>query len=143
MVVVPPWSDQGTSAKLIQDVWKTGVRVKHNEDGIVGSEEIKMCLDLVMGVKENRAEIGEENREEMRRINAKKWKDLAREAIEEGGSIPSDHTRSSDSVEFYIEWLNSKLKEIIVYVTFERHRFVGFWQSILVGHKRAMSKQQG
>ncbi|PON55685.1 UDP-glucuronosyl/UDP-glucosyltransferase [Parasponia andersonii] len=86
MVVVPPWSDQGTSAKLIQDVWKTGVRVKHNEDGIVGSEEIKMCLDLVMGVKENRAEIGDENREEMRRINAKKWKDLAREAIEEGGS---------------------------------------------------------
>ena len=77
MVGFPQWSDQGTNAKLIEDEWRSGVRVKPSEDGIVASEEIKRCLELVMG--------GNENGEEMRR-NAKKWKDLAREAFKEGGS---------------------------------------------------------
>ncbi|PON95497.1 UDP-glucuronosyl/UDP-glucosyltransferase [Trema orientale] len=77
MVGFPQWTDQGTNAKLIEDVWKTGVRLKPNEEGIVGSEEIKRCLDLVMGGKENGVEL---------RRNAKKWKDLAREALKEGGS---------------------------------------------------------
>ena len=77
LVAFPQWSDQGTNAKLIEEVWKIGVRVNPNEKGIVGSEEMKRCLELVMG--------GKENGEEMRR-NAKKWKDLAREAAKEGGS---------------------------------------------------------
>jgi len=77
VVTYPQWSDQGTNAKLIQDVWKTGVRVTANEDGIVESDEIKRCLELVIG--------GGEEGEEMRR-NAKKWRDLAREATKEGGS---------------------------------------------------------
>ncbi|KAF8391901.1 hypothetical protein HHK36_022241 [Tetracentron sinense] len=77
MVGFPQWSDQGTNAKLIEDVWKTGVRVRVNEEeGIVGSDEIKRCLETVMG---------EESGEGMRR-NAKKWKDLGREAVMEGGS---------------------------------------------------------
>uniref|UniRef100_A0A2N9G5U6 Uncharacterized protein n=1 Tax=Fagus sylvatica TaxID=28930 RepID=A0A2N9G5U6_FAGSY len=73
----PQWTDQGTNAKLIQDVWKTGVRVNVNEEGIVESDEIKRCLELVMG--------DGDRGEEMRR-NAKKWKELAREAAKEGGS---------------------------------------------------------
>ncbi|KAK9932983.1 hypothetical protein M0R45_020199 [Rubus argutus] len=73
VVAFPQWSDQGTNAKLIEDTWKTGVRVEPNEEGVVVGEELKRCLDLVMGS------------EEMRR-NAKKWKDLAREAVSEGGS---------------------------------------------------------
>jgi hypothetical protein len=77
VVAYPQWSDQGTNAKLIQDVWKTGVRVTANEDGIVESDEIKRCLELVIG--------GGEEGGEMRR-NAKKWRDLAREATKEGGS---------------------------------------------------------
>jgi len=77
VVAFPQWADQGTNAKLIQDVWKTGVRVTANEDGIVESDEIKRCLELVIG--------GGEKEEEMRR-NAKKWRDLAREATKEGGS---------------------------------------------------------
>ncbi|XP_062164979.1 phloretin 4'-O-glucosyltransferase-like [Alnus glutinosa] len=77
VVAFPQWTDQGTNAKLIQDVWKTGVRVTANEDGIVESDEIKRCLELVIG--------GGEEGEEMRR-NAKKWRDLAREATKEGGS---------------------------------------------------------
>ncbi|KAE8022884.1 hypothetical protein FH972_008645 [Carpinus fangiana] len=78
VVAFPQWSDQGTNAKLIEDVWKTGVRVTANEDGIVEGDEIKRCLELFIGV-------GDRKGEEMRR-NAKKWKDLAREACKEGGS---------------------------------------------------------
>ena len=77
MVAFPQWIDQGTNAKLIEDVWKTGVRVKANNEGVVERDEIRRCLDLVM-------EDGE-NGEEMRR-NAKKWKDLGSEAVKEGGS---------------------------------------------------------
>ncbi|XP_073158845.1 UDP-glycosyltransferase 75C1-like [Henckelia pumila] len=82
MVAFPKWTDQGTNAKLIQHVWKVGVRVKVNEnenenDGLVESDEIRACIDKVMD--------GGENGREMR-DNARKWKILAREAIKEDGS---------------------------------------------------------
>ncbi|KAL6343180.1 hypothetical protein AAG906_020978 [Vitis piasezkii] len=67
VVAFPQWTDQTTNAKLIEDVWKTGLRVMVNQEGIVEGGEIKKCLELV-------------------RRNAKKWKDLAREAVKEGGS---------------------------------------------------------
>ncbi|KAB1213521.1 Anthocyanidin 3-O-glucoside 5-O-glucosyltransferase [Morella rubra] len=75
MVAFPQWSDQQTNAKLIEDVWRTGVRVTANKDGIVDGHEIKRCLELVIG--------SGERGDEMRR-NAKKWKELAREAAKEG-----------------------------------------------------------
>ncbi|KAL6343179.1 hypothetical protein AAG906_020977 [Vitis piasezkii] len=77
VVAFPQWTDQSTNAKLAEDVWKTGVRVTVNQEGIVEADEIKRCLELAMGD-------GEEAKE-MRR-NAKKWKGLAREAVMEGGS---------------------------------------------------------
>ncbi|XWS44828.1 hypothetical protein CRYUN_Cryun15aG0082500 [Craigia yunnanensis] len=77
MVTFPQCSDQPTNAKLVQDVWKTGVRVRENEERIVEGCEIKRCLELVMG--------GGERGEEMKR-NAKKWKYLAREAAKENAS---------------------------------------------------------
>ncbi|KAJ8755317.1 hypothetical protein K2173_019115 [Erythroxylum novogranatense] len=77
VVAFPQWSDQGTNAKLTEDVWKTGVRVVANEEGIVEAGEIRRCFDLVMD--------GGEISEEMRK-NSKKWKDLAREAVVDGGS---------------------------------------------------------
>jgi hypothetical protein len=86
----PQWSDQGTNAKLIQDVWKTGVRVNVNEEGIVESDEIKRCLELVMG--------DGEGGEEMRK-NAKKWKELAREAAKEGGSSYNNLKAFVDEIE--------------------------------------------
>lgn len=77
VVTFPQWSDQGTNAKLIEDVWGTGVRMRVNDgEGMVESEELERCLEMVMG--------GERG-EEMRR-NALKWKILAREAVKEGGS---------------------------------------------------------
>ncbi|KAL5542764.1 hypothetical protein UlMin_010474 [Ulmus minor] len=77
MVALPRMADQITNAKLIEDLWKTGVRVKPNKDGVVEGDEIKRCLDLVMGEEERGKEI---------RRNANKLKELAREAAKEGGS---------------------------------------------------------
>ncbi|KAG7995366.1 hypothetical protein I3843_01G105400 [Carya illinoinensis] len=43
------WTDQVTNAKLIEDVWETGLRVIANKDGIVEGDEVKRCLELVAG----------------------------------------------------------------------------------------------
>ena len=75
VVAFPQWSDQTTNAKMMTDVWKTGVRVSVNEEGMVGRDEMKRCLDIVMG--------DGERAEELRR-NGEKWKELAREAGEDG-----------------------------------------------------------
>ncbi|XP_075641741.1 phloretin 4'-O-glucosyltransferase-like isoform X2 [Castanea sativa] len=81
MVAFPQWTDQGTNAKLIEDVLKTGVKVTTNNNGIVVGDEIKRCLELVAG--------DGERGKEMRR-NAMKWKELAREAVNQGGSSYSN-----------------------------------------------------
>ena len=49
MVACPQWTVQTTNAKLVQDVWKVGMRVKVNVEGLVKSEEIKRCLDIAYG----------------------------------------------------------------------------------------------
>ncbi|XP_057513981.1 UDP-glycosyltransferase 75C1-like [Actinidia eriantha] len=77
VVGCPHWSDQTTNAKLVEEVWGTGVRAVVNEEGVVEREEIRRCLEMVMG--------GGERGEEMRR-NSVKWKGLAVEAVKEGGS---------------------------------------------------------
>ncbi|CAN0912398.1 Phloretin 4'-O-glucosyltransferase [Linum grandiflorum] len=79
------FSDQTTNAKLVEDVWKIGVRVvvpEKSEEAVVEGDEIRRCLDLVMGE-------GGEVREQVRR-NANKWKQLARDALLEGGSSHSN-----------------------------------------------------
>ncbi|XP_058200942.1 crocetin glucosyltransferase, chloroplastic-like [Rhododendron vialii] len=73
VVAFPQWADQATNGKLIEDFWKMGKRVKTNGDGIAESGEIKECIEAVVGGEEMRS-------------NAKKWKDLGREAGKEGGS---------------------------------------------------------
>ncbi|KAK7399695.1 hypothetical protein VNO78_10884 [Psophocarpus tetragonolobus] len=79
MVALPQWTDQPTNAKFVEDVWKVGIRVKVNEKGIVTREEIEKCMRVVM-----EKELGREIRN-----NTKKWKELALEAVSEGGT--SDH----------------------------------------------------
>ncbi|KAK1592552.1 hypothetical protein Q3G72_026843 [Acer saccharum] len=78
-------TDQTTNAKLVEDVWKIGVRVNFNEDKeIVDGDEIYRCLELVMGCKEKAS-------------NAKKWMELAREAANEAGG--SSHKNLKDFVD--------------------------------------------
>ncbi|KAF8079980.1 hypothetical protein N665_0984s0002 [Sinapis alba] len=78
VVAFPLWLDQMTNAKLLEECWRTGVRVmekKEEEEVVVESGEIRRCIEEVM----------EENAEEFRR-NAARWRDLAAETVREGGS---------------------------------------------------------
>lgn len=76
MVVMPQWTDQTTNAKFVADVWRVGLRVKLDPSGIVPREEIELCIREVMqgekgkGIKENSI----------------RWRELAKEAVDEGGS---------------------------------------------------------
>nr|BAD90934.1 monoterpene glucosyltransferase [Eucalyptus perriniana] len=92
MVAFPQWNDQLTNAMLVENEWKVGVRVNVNEGGVVEGDEIKRCLELVVGDGEQGEEI---------RRNAKKWKHLAREAAKEGGS--SDRNLKAFLEEIQIE----------------------------------------
>lgn len=76
MVGMPQWTDQAMNAKLIQDVWEVGVRVRVDEDEVVRRGEIEGCIREVMD---------SERGKEMRR-NARKWKGLGMEAMSDGGS---------------------------------------------------------
>lgn len=76
MIALPQWTDQPTNAKFVEDVWKVGIRVKVNENGIVTKEEIQNCIKVVMEKDQGRE----------LRINAKKWKELAIEAVSQGGT---------------------------------------------------------
>ena len=49
MVAFSQWPNQGTNVKLIEDVLKMSVKVTTNNGGITEGDEIKMCLELVMG----------------------------------------------------------------------------------------------
>ncbi|XP_050259444.1 mogroside IE synthase-like isoform X3 [Quercus robur] len=76
MVAMPQWTDQPTNAKFIADVWKVGVRIKLDERGIAIKEEIEFCI----------REVIEEERGKEMRMNSIKWKELAKEAMDECGS---------------------------------------------------------
>ncbi|GAV68387.1 UDPGT domain-containing protein [Cephalotus follicularis] len=76
MVAIPHWSDQTTNAKFVEDIWRMGIRPKPDEKGIVRREEIEQCIHEVME--------GDKGKEIKK--NSDKWKKLAREAIDEGGS---------------------------------------------------------
>ncbi|KAI7738529.1 hypothetical protein M8C21_031614, partial [Ambrosia artemisiifolia] len=74
IVAFPQWSDQPTNAKMVEDVWKTGVRVRTREgDGMVEGKEIARCVEMVIENKEMKA-------------NTEKWKEVTREALKDGGS---------------------------------------------------------
>ncbi|KAM3357103.1 UDP-glycosyltransferase 75C1 [Capsicum galapagoense] len=73
LVACPIWNDQICNAKLVQDVWQTGVRVNAGEGGIVERNEFERCIEIAM-------------KDEELRKNAKKWRDLAKKAMGENGS---------------------------------------------------------
>ncbi|KAJ4954845.1 hypothetical protein NE237_011628 [Protea cynaroides] len=89
MVTFPQWTDQPTISKLIKDVWKTGLRLISSEEGLVEGDELKRCVEMVME---------EESGEDMRR-NAKRWKELAKEAMMDGGSSDKNLQAFVDEVD--------------------------------------------
>ncbi|KAM7497048.1 hypothetical protein LguiA_021462 [Lonicera macranthoides] len=75
MVAMPRWTDQTTNSKYICDVWKVGVRPRPDEKGMVRQEAIERCIREVM-----EGEIAKDISQ-----NASRWRDVAREATDEGG----------------------------------------------------------
>ncbi|KAL0718736.1 hypothetical protein Bca4012_068059 [Brassica carinata] len=94
VVAFPMWSDQPTNAKLLEDLWRTGVRVREKEEGLVERGEIRRCLEAVM----------EEKSVELRE-NGDTWKRLAVEAGRERGS-------SDKNMEALVETLFSGAEEV-------------------------------
>ncbi|XP_068662275.1 mogroside IE synthase-like [Aristolochia californica] len=76
MVGIPQWTDQPTNAKYVEDVWGVGVRARADKKGIVGREEMKMCVTQVL----------EGMRGKEMQTNACKWRDVIKGAAREGGS---------------------------------------------------------
>jgi UDP-glucoronosyl and UDP-glucosyl transferase len=75
-VAVPQWVDQTTNARLIQE-WGIGVRGETGDDGVIEGEELKRCIEAVMGDGESSEKIQK---------MAVFWKERARAAVGDGGS---------------------------------------------------------
>ncbi|CAI8604904.1 unnamed protein product [Vicia faba] len=76
MIAYPQWTDQPTNAKLVSDVFRTGIRLNPDRDGFVGSEEVERAIEEI---------VGGEKLEEFSK-NLLKLKFAAREAFAAGGS---------------------------------------------------------
>lgn len=77
MVAMPQWTDQTTNAKYIADVWDAGVRIQANDKGIIITRE-----EIELGIKE----VMEGEKGDKLRRNAVRWKELAKRAVDKGGS---------------------------------------------------------
>nr|UHH90564.1 UDP-glycosyltransferase [Nicotiana benthamiana] len=82
MVCMPQWADQPTNAKFIVDIWQVGIRVEVGKDGVITREEIASSIKEVMVDKKG----------VMLKENAIKWKILAEEAVDKGGSSDKNIT---------------------------------------------------
>ncbi|GKD22306.1 hypothetical protein Tco_1224009 [Tanacetum coccineum] len=80
VVAMPQWADQITNGKCLEDIWGVGVRVKADDKGMVNRDNLVSCIKEIM----------EGERGVVAQKNAKKWMDLAKEAISEGGSSDKD-----------------------------------------------------
>ncbi|RZC54538.1 hypothetical protein C5167_013376 [Papaver somniferum] len=76
MVAMHQSADQPTNAKFTEDVWRVGVRAEGNENGIVVRQILENCIREVM----------EGDRKEEMKRNVVKWKELAKEAVDENGT---------------------------------------------------------
>lgn len=76
VIAMPLWSDQITNAKYIMDVWQVGLKAVADEKEIVRRETIKHCIKEIL-----ETEKGNEIKK-----NAIKWKNLAKNSVDEGGS---------------------------------------------------------
>ncbi|KAK4353007.1 hypothetical protein RND71_028525 [Anisodus tanguticus] len=93
------FSDQVTNIKMVAEVWGTGVRARA-EEGIVKREELKSCLEILMGDGERGKEI---------RSNVKNYRGLAMDAVKVGGEVYRS-TMFEQLVAFKL-WLDKVKKE--------------------------------
>ncbi|CAL5073284.1 unnamed protein product [Urochloa decumbens] len=89
MVAMPQWSDQPTNAKYIEDVWKVGVKLRPDAEGVV-RKEVERCVRQVME--------GESSQEY--RKNAAGWSEKAKKAMSGGGSSDSNIVEFLSKIQF-------------------------------------------
>ena len=70
------------------DVWRVGVKIKLDERGTATKEQIELC----------KREVIEGERGNEMKMNSVRWKELAKEAVDEGGS-------SDKNIEEFVEKL--------------------------------------
>ncbi|GAB2259909.1 hypothetical protein Droror1_Dr00010764 [Drosera rotundifolia] len=94
VIAYPEWTDQPTNAKLLVDVFETGVRMRRGEDGKLHKEEVERCIwEVTRGP--NALKMKEK---------AADWKKAAKEAVDVGGS-------SHAEVESFIKAIGKKNME--------------------------------
>ncbi|XP_057975603.1 mogroside IE synthase-like [Malania oleifera] len=76
VIGMPRFLDQMVNAHFLEQAWGVGVNPRANEEGFVTGEEIDRCIREVMDGERGQAI----------KSNAIQWKQLAREAVDEGGS---------------------------------------------------------
>lgn len=76
VVAMPQFLDQMTNAHFVEHIWQVGIKPKTDDTGFTPSEEIQACVEEIM-----QGEKGQEMKK-----NATRWKALAKEAIDDGGS---------------------------------------------------------
>ncbi|XP_076949731.1 UDP-glycosyltransferase 74G1-like [Bidens hawaiensis] len=80
VMAMPQWTDQITNAKLLEEIWGVGVRVKADEKGIVRRGNLASCIKKIM---KDKTGVVIQN-------NAAKWSELAKLAVDKGGSSDKD-----------------------------------------------------
>ena len=75
-MAMPQWTEQFTNAKYVEDIRGNRIRARPDKTGPVKREVITLCLKEIM----------EGEKGKVIKKNAMKWKELAKEAIDEGGS---------------------------------------------------------
>ncbi|KAA8531646.1 hypothetical protein F0562_006637 [Nyssa sinensis] len=76
VIAFPEWIDQPTNAKLLVDVFKMGVRMRPEDDGIVTKEEVERCI----------FEITDGPRASEMKKRAMDLREAAKKAVADGGS---------------------------------------------------------
>ncbi|KAA8531647.1 hypothetical protein F0562_006636 [Nyssa sinensis] len=76
VIAFPEWIDQPTNAKLLVDVFKMGVRMRPEEDGIVTKGEVERCI----------FEITDGPRASEMKKRAMDLREAAKKAVADGGS---------------------------------------------------------
>lgn len=76
IVGMPQWTDQPANAKYVEDVWGVGVRARPDEEEIVKRKVLESLIREVME--------GEKGKTIKKK--AAEWKNLAKEAVDEGGT---------------------------------------------------------
>ncbi|KAF5203504.1 Udp-glycosyltransferase 84b2 [Thalictrum thalictroides] len=76
VIALPQWTDQPANAKMLIHVFKMGIKLRQEDNGIICKEEVERCI----------LEITEGPKAKEFKKNATHWKDAARKAVADGGS---------------------------------------------------------